>query len=64
MTLTVCFDALGTCFSLQPVIDALEEFMGGELRDAGSDPRMTIMDWVNLYLQSHFPKSILDEAQR
>lgn len=48
MTVTVCFDALGTCFSLDPAIQALEELMGDELRSAGSCPRMTIMDWVSL----------------
>jgi 2-haloacid dehalogenase len=46
MTVTVCFDALGTCFSLQPVIEALDSLLGLELRLAGSDARMTIMDWV------------------
>ena len=50
MTVTVCFDALGTCFSLQTAIDALETLMGDELRAAGSDARMTIMDWVGLSL--------------
>jgi hypothetical protein len=48
MTITVCFDALGTCFSLHPATEALETLMGDELRAAGSDARMTIMDWVNL----------------
>jgi len=46
MTITVCFDALGTCFSLEPCIKALDELLGKELRAAGSDSRMTIMDWV------------------
>jgi len=46
MTITVCFDALGTCFSLDPCIKALDELLGQELRAAGSDARMTIMDWV------------------
>jgi len=50
MTVTVCFDALGTCFSLQPAIEALDTLMGDELRAAGSDARMTIMDWVGLSL--------------
>jgi hypothetical protein len=48
MTVTVCFDALGTCFSLEPAIKALEALLGSELRSAGSDARMTIMDWVGL----------------
>ena len=47
MTVTVCFDALGTCFSLEPVIQALDELMGDELRSAGACPRMTIWDWVS-----------------
>lgn len=46
MTITVCFDALGTCFSLDPCIKALDELLGKELRAAGSDAQMTIMDWV------------------
>jgi hypothetical protein len=47
MTLTVCFDALGTCFSLEVLVQALDELMGDKLRAAGSGPRMTIMDWVS-----------------
>lgn len=47
MTVTVCFDALGTCFSLEPVVKALDELLGDELRQAGSCPRMTIQDWVS-----------------
>lgn len=46
MVLTVCFDALGTCFTLEPVIEALEELMGDELRPVGG-ARMIIMDWAS-----------------
>lgn len=49
MTVTVCFDALGTCFSLDPVVQALDEVMGDQLRSAGSCPKMTIMDWVSSF---------------
>ena len=45
--LTVCMDVLGTCFTLEPVIEALDELMGDELRRAGSGARMVIMDWVS-----------------
>jgi hypothetical protein len=51
MTITVCFDALGTCFSLDPAIKALDDLLGKELRVAGGDARMTIMDWVRIFLQ-------------
>jgi len=50
MTITVCFDALGTCFSLEPCIKALDDILGKELRAAGSHARMTIMDWVCHFL--------------
>ena len=48
MPLTVCFDALGTCFSFETLVDALDEILGEELRHAGSGARMVIMDWVRL----------------
>ena len=46
MGLTVCFDALGTCFTVEVLIDAVEELLGDRLREAGSDARMTVQDWV------------------
>jgi 2-haloacid dehalogenase len=48
MTLTVCFDALGTCFGVEVLIDAVEEVLGDKLRAAGSDSRMVVMDWVSV----------------
>ena len=45
MTLTVCFDALGTCFTTEALVEALEGVMGDELKSAGG-ARMVIMDWV------------------
>lgn len=47
MAVTVCFDALGTCFSMEPLIEALDELMGEKLRQAGSGSRMVVMDWVS-----------------
>ncbi len=52
MTPTICFDALGTCFSVDPLVDVLEELLGKELRDAGSGARMVVMDWVCLFKSS------------
>lgn len=46
MPVTVCFDALGTCFGTDVLVETLEKLMGDRLRAAGSDVRMTIMDWV------------------
>jgi hypothetical protein len=54
MTITVCFDALGTCFSLDPAIKALDDLLGKDLRAAGGDARMTIMDWVRVALHTKF----------
>lgn len=44
MTFSVCFDALGTCFTLDSVITALEEAMGDRLGPGVA--RMVILDWV------------------
>lgn len=44
MVLTVCFDALGTCFTLEPAVKALEEVMEDTLPPGVA--RMVIMDWV------------------
>lgn len=44
MTFSVCFDALGTCFTLDSVITALEEAMGDRLGPGLA--RMVILDWV------------------
>jgi 2-haloacid dehalogenase len=47
MTYTVCFDALGTCFTLEPVIAALEELVGEQLKPVGG-ARMIVMDWASV----------------
>lgn len=47
MVLTVCFDVLQTCFSLEPLVDAVEEVMGDQLRSAGASPRGVVMDWFH-----------------
>ena len=52
MSPTVCFDALGTCFSVEPLVEALDEILGARLRDAGAGPRTVIMDWVSYSLNS------------
>ena len=44
--LTVCFDALGTCFNFGKATEALEAVMGDRLRAANSGANMVIMDWV------------------
>jgi len=46
MGLTVCFDALGSCFGVEILVDAVEGLLGDELRKAGSGSKMVVMDWV------------------
>lgn len=46
--LTVCFDAMGTCFSFQPLVDAVEEQFGDQLKQRGQGARMVVMDWASL----------------
>ncbi|ORY31826.1 HAD-like domain-containing protein [Naematelia encephala] len=45
--ITVCFDALGSLFSLEPLIDVVEQVLGDELRSAGSGSRAVVMDWFH-----------------
>jgi len=47
MAVTVCFDALGTCFSVDVLVEAMDELLGERLREAGSGARMTVMDWFH-----------------
>lgn len=54
MSFVVCFDALGTLFSPEPLVEALDEVLGDRLRAAGSGARSTIMDWVSLGHQRVF----------
>lgn len=45
--LTVCFDALGTCFSLDPLVRAVDELLGERLATAGQGARTVVYDWVS-----------------
>ncbi|WWD18799.1 haloacid dehalogenase, type II [Kwoniella shandongensis] len=47
MTLTVCFDALGTCFTLEQVTDAVDETFGDRLRAVGFGSKGFVMDWFH-----------------
>ncbi|WVQ96592.1 haloacid dehalogenase, type II [Kwoniella sp. CBS 9459] len=47
MTLTVCFDALGTCFTLADVISAVEEQYGPDLTRAGWGVKGFVNDWFH-----------------
>jgi hypothetical protein len=44
MDISVCFDALGTCFTLDGVVSALEQALGDRLGPGVA--RMIILDWV------------------
>jgi 2-haloacid dehalogenase len=46
MTITVCFDALGTCFGVEVLVDAVDKLLGKELSAVGSGSKMVVMDWV------------------
>jgi 2-haloacid dehalogenase len=46
-SLTVCFDALGTCFSLDPLVRAVDELLGERLVAAGQGARTVVDDWVS-----------------
>ncbi|OCF35053.1 haloacid dehalogenase, type II [Kwoniella heveanensis BCC8398] len=47
MTLTVCFDALGTCFTLADIIQAVEEQYGRDLVGAGWGVKGFVNDWFH-----------------
>ncbi|WWC62962.1 uncharacterized protein I303_105560 [Kwoniella dejecticola CBS 10117] len=47
MTLTVCFDALGTCFTLQDIISAVDEQYGQGLAKNGWGSKGFVMDWFH-----------------
>ncbi|RSH90798.1 hypothetical protein EHS25_009973 [Saitozyma podzolica] len=46
-SLTVCFDALGTCFSLDPLVRAVDELLGERLVAAGQGARTVVHDWFH-----------------
>ncbi|WWC71105.1 haloacid dehalogenase, type II [Kwoniella pini CBS 10737] len=47
MTLSVCFDALGTCFTLQNIISAVDEKYGEDLAKNGWGSKGFVMDWFH-----------------
>lgn len=46
MPLSICFDALGTCFTTEALVEALDQVMGEQLKPVGG-ARMIVMDWVS-----------------
>ena len=62
MVLTVCFDVLQTCFSLEPLVDAVEEVMGDQLREAGVGSRMVVMDWFHAAQRDFTVSLVLDKG--
>ncbi|KAK8858906.1 haloacid dehalogenase, type II [Kwoniella newhampshirensis] len=47
MTVTVCFDALGTCFTLEKVIQAVDDKFGEKLAKIGFGAKGFVMDWFH-----------------
>ncbi|WRT68107.1 haloacid dehalogenase, type II [Kwoniella shivajii] len=47
MTLTICFDALGTCFTLADIISAVDKTYGDELRRKGWGSQGFVNDWFH-----------------
>ncbi|WVW85063.1 haloacid dehalogenase, type II [Kwoniella bestiolae CBS 10118] len=47
MTLTVCFDALGTCFTLHNIIGAVDKQYGEELAKKGLGSKGFVLDWFH-----------------
>ncbi|WVR06649.1 haloacid dehalogenase, type II [Kwoniella sp. DSM 27419] len=45
--LTVCFDALGTCFTLDEVVKAVDKLYGDQLRDKGWGAKGFTNDWFH-----------------
>ncbi len=54
MAVTVCFDVMGTCFSLDVLVEAVDNLLGKDLRGAGSGPRAVVLDWVGQDTSSRF----------
>lgn len=42
---SVCFDVLGTCFSFEAAIEAIEDRLGPRLKAIGVDPKTLFFSW-------------------